>query len=275
MAWYLHVWGGVAAADSEKVVNPANNHTYQRIDTPMTWADAKANCEKLGGYLATVTSDSEEQFIVNSFNQKYESWLGATDAEVEGTWKWITGEKWGYTDWNPVEPNNKEGNENCLVYAGSFGHWLDYSCSYKVTLLCEWDAQSQYTLTVAKSGTGTGNVTASTGTLSWSGNTGTASYTTATSVILTATADSGSTFGGWTGCDSTSGNICAVNVTSSKTITVTFISADTGTNQGPEVRLQRRWHRRHPLAQQGNRHGIHLPHEGGRYHTHPWDTGDS
>ncbi|KJU81410.1 C-type lectin domain protein [Candidatus Magnetobacterium bavaricum] len=56
--------GGVATADSEKVVNPANNHTYQRIDTQMTWADAKANCEKLGGYLATVTSDSENKFLV-------------------------------------------------------------------------------------------------------------------------------------------------------------------------------------------------------------------
>ncbi|MBV6342446.1 C-type lectin domain-containing protein [Candidatus Magnetobacterium casense] len=58
--------GGVATADSEKVVNPANNHTYQRIDTQMTWADAKANCEKLGGYLATITSTDENKFLIDN-----------------------------------------------------------------------------------------------------------------------------------------------------------------------------------------------------------------
>ncbi|MBF0459720.1 MAG: hypothetical protein HQK99_17675, partial [Nitrospirae bacterium] len=71
-------------------------------------------------------------------------------------------------------------------------------------------APTSYTLTVTKSGTGSGTVTADSGTIAWSGSTGTASYTSGTSVVLTAAAISGSTFASWSGCDSSSGTQCTV-----------------------------------------------------------------
>jgi hypothetical protein len=39
---------------------------------------------------------------------------------------------------------------------------------------------------------------------------------------LTATANSGSTFGSWSGCDTTSGQACTVTMTSSRAVVVTF-----------------------------------------------------
>ena len=53
-------------------------------------------------------------------------------------------------------------------------------------------------LTVTKSGTGSGTVTTNVapGTLSWTGSTGTASYPGGTSVTLTASSETGSSFGG-------------------------------------------------------------------------------
>lgn len=91
-----------------------------------------------------------------------------------------------------------------------------------------------YTLTVTKPGTGRGIVTASSGTISWNGNTGTATYTGSTAVTLTAVAASanllvsGSTFGGWSGCDSTSVTTCTVTMSSAKTVTATFTGSSTG-----------------------------------------------
>ncbi|MBF0459683.1 MAG: hypothetical protein HQK99_17490 [Nitrospirae bacterium] len=79
-----------------------------------------------------------------------------------------------------------------------------------------------YTLTVAETGTGSGTVTTSSGSLSWSGTTGTASYTSGTSVTLTATPDSGSSFSSWTGCDSTSGSTCTVTMSAAKSVTAAF-----------------------------------------------------
>jgi hypothetical protein len=50
---------GVVHADSAKLVNPADGHSYQRFDTALYWNSAKAACAGLGGHLATVTSQAE------------------------------------------------------------------------------------------------------------------------------------------------------------------------------------------------------------------------
>jgi hypothetical protein len=72
-----------------------------------------------------------------------------------------------------------------------------------------------YVLTVTKAGTGSGNVTASPGTLTWNGNVGTATYDAGTKVTLTATANAGSTFIGWSASCSGTGN-CSVVISGSK-----------------------------------------------------------
>jgi uncharacterized repeat protein (TIGR02543 family) len=83
-------------------------------------------------------------------------------------------------------------------------------------------APVQYTLSVQKGGTGTGTVTG--GGISC-GATCSASYVSGTAVTLTASADAGSTFGSWTGCDSTVGAACGVTMTASRTVTATFAPA--------------------------------------------------
>ncbi|MBF0538812.1 MAG: DUF1566 domain-containing protein [Nitrospirae bacterium] len=77
-------------------------------------------------------------------------------------------------------------------------------------------------LAISLSGTGSGTVISSTGTIIWSNNTGTASYLPNTTVTLTATPNTTSTIGKWSGCDTVSSGQCTVKMMSNKTITVTF-----------------------------------------------------
>ena len=84
-----------------------------------------------------------------------------------------------------------------------------------------------YVLTVAKNGTGSGTVTNSPA--------GT-SFTAGTTVTLTATADTGSTFGGWGGACSGTAGTCTVTMSANRSVTATFtrktyaITSSTGSN---------------------------------------------
>ena len=93
-----------------------SGHCYLRIDQGMTWFEAKACCERLGGHLATITSHEEQNFIESLIagGKKHYYWLGGTDEKVEGEWVWITGEPWGYTNWFPGQPDNRSGIDGAV-----------------------------------------------------------------------------------------------------------------------------------------------------------------
>lgn len=78
------------------------------------------------------------------------------------------------------------------------------------------------TLTVTTSGGGSGTVTSSPSGINC-GTTCAAQFATGTTVTLTATPISPSTFGSWTNCDSPGGtNPCTVSLTADRSVTVTF-----------------------------------------------------
>ncbi len=91
-----------------------NGNVYYLYNTysACSWQDAQTFCESKGGYLATVTSEEEMAAIAPLLTNN--TWLGATDNALEGTWEWVTGESFSYTNWKDGEPNNKNGSENYL-----------------------------------------------------------------------------------------------------------------------------------------------------------------
>ena len=78
------------------------------------------------------------------------------------------------------------------------------------------------TLTATMAGTGSGTLTATGSGIACTGFTCTGTYNYGDSVTITAAAATGSTFTGWTGCDSTSGTTCTVSMISNKSVTATF-----------------------------------------------------
>lgn len=155
-----------AYAESLKVQNPINGHLYQRFDSTMTWHEGKGYCETLGGYLVTITSQSEQDFVYSNLisTSPNSVWLGGTDESAEGTWTWVTGEEWNYSNWGGGEPNDAEGTEEYLecfspldpVAYGREGSWNDEAeanhgacgwgpdCSeawWPRSTICEWEVQ--------------------------------------------------------------------------------------------------------------------------------------
>ena len=97
-----------------------NGHSYYRSTSSMTWTAARQACANMGGYLVTITSAAENNFVFNTWPS---GWIGFTDEAVEGQWRWVTGEPVTYTNWNGGEPNNA-GNEDYAQFVGG-GNWND------------------------------------------------------------------------------------------------------------------------------------------------------
>ena len=131
-----------------------NGHTYQLIEETLTWKEAKAKAEELGGHLATITSAEENSVLKNMVEQSGLSnvWLGGTDSATEGTtdgnWKWVTDEEFLYSDWGKIDSNSSEPNggtnENYLAfwtgYIGGNGiAWNDASGTGKYSFIVEFE----------------------------------------------------------------------------------------------------------------------------------------
>ena len=104
-----------------------DGHTYGFYSGRRTWAGAKEYAESLGGHLMTVTSEPEQNLILQFYSQHPEDkmWLGATNEETDEVWKWVTGETFGYDNWASEEPNNSGGTEHYLgTTAGNY--WNDF-----------------------------------------------------------------------------------------------------------------------------------------------------
>lgn len=102
-----------------------NGHTYARFDEVMTWEDAEAFCENAGGHLVTI-SGWREQLIVSELisDGAYSTyWLGATDKDWEGAWKWVTNEDFDWTNWHENQPDNDTNEYDSEDYLTTVGNW--------------------------------------------------------------------------------------------------------------------------------------------------------
>lgn len=100
-----------------------------------------AACTASAGHLATATSAGEAAVIASVQNPAQNPWIGATDAVVEGTFAWQTGEPFGFAAYAPGEPDDGGGTEDCLHLASSpdAGTWNDANCDGSSTTgrICE------------------------------------------------------------------------------------------------------------------------------------------
>lgn len=81
---------------------------------------------------------------------------------------------------------------------------------------------TQHTVTVTKSGSGSGTITADSGAISC-GSTCSSSYEYGTTVTLTASGSTGSTFTGWSGAGCSGTSSCVLNMTAARAVVATFV----------------------------------------------------
>ena len=127
-------------------------HSYKFIPKKESWNKAKVIAKEMGGYLASVTSDEENKFVVSLIkkasaerqDKNPEVWIGLNNDNEEKQWKWESGEKYDYTSWWDGEPNNWSNSESSVVInkqsmisPDSVGKWNDKPSDFKTYFIVE------------------------------------------------------------------------------------------------------------------------------------------
>ncbi|XP_015426684.1 PREDICTED: pulmonary surfactant-associated protein D-like [Myotis davidii] len=103
--------------------------------------EAQQVCAQAGGQLPSPRSAAENEALQQlvEFENKGAAYLSMTDAQTEGSFTYPGGEPLVYSNWNPGEPNNSGGNEDCVeIYTN--GRWNDRPCEEKRLVICEFCA---------------------------------------------------------------------------------------------------------------------------------------
>lgn len=140
---------------------PSNGHFYEYVPAlGISWIDARnaastKNYYGLKGYLATLTSADESQLA--GIQAPGAGWIGGSDSQIEGTWKWVTGPEglanggtgitfwigvangtatppFNFAFWNNGEPNQFGGANEDYAHitapgVGILGSWNDLTLS--------------------------------------------------------------------------------------------------------------------------------------------------
>lgn len=148
--------------NADKGYFPDLGNFYQNTTEFVSWSEASQNAANAGlnavpeitGHLATITSQAENDVIQGLLTSS--SWLGGSDDEIEGEWRWVEGPEAGeqfwqglvggtavngsYENWAAGEPNQffGPGNPENFAHMRADGFWNDLPESNNLNYIIEW-----------------------------------------------------------------------------------------------------------------------------------------
>ncbi|KAK2531290.1 macrophage mannose receptor 1 [Columba livia] len=113
-------------------------YCYSVGQLPATFSEAKQICEKNKGYLATVRDRYEQAFLTSviGFNPAKYFWIGLSDTEEQGTFRWASGDPVTFTHWNAGMPGGESGCV-AMITGTSAGLWDVLNCEETNMFLCK------------------------------------------------------------------------------------------------------------------------------------------
>ncbi|CAL1612102.1 unnamed protein product [Knipowitschia caucasica] len=110
---------------------------YLGSTTERNWSESRQFCQDQGADLVIITSVQEKDFISSIYKDR--RWIGLSDLQEEGVWRWVDGTKLTTSFWMSGEPNDTGTGEDCVEinYKGQLGRWNDENCGVAHQFICE------------------------------------------------------------------------------------------------------------------------------------------
>ena len=138
--WYIDTcmgynWG------TKNVLCELDEPFYRFIEGPLTWSQAKAECEKSGWQIVEIDSLEESEAVLIEMKKRTKIdkiWIGLSFTGKSGSWEWESGNPYTYASWQwaPNKPDNVGNNQDCAIM-NAMGKWDDFVCGETLSAICE------------------------------------------------------------------------------------------------------------------------------------------
>ncbi len=153
----LTLTGATTGAGSSAVYNASTDSYYTRVATALSWEAAMDNAQAsslngVSGTLAVIDSAAEQSYLWSL--SPTDNWIGASDKDNEGVWRWFNGDTAGsqfwtgaisgsavgglYANWSSGGEPNGGTNENYAHIRTGDGSWNDNSVPAMAGSWVEW-----------------------------------------------------------------------------------------------------------------------------------------
>ena len=106
-------------------VNPDNNKTYHLLSAS-SWEDAAFTARSLNGYLTTIDDVEENNWVFDTFasfeNQSRHLWIGLSDVQDEGIYRWHDGTPFLYRNWGVDQPTGGDDSDYVHIASTNMGN---------------------------------------------------------------------------------------------------------------------------------------------------------
>ncbi|HEX7478529.1 MAG TPA: C-type lectin domain-containing protein [Polyangiales bacterium] len=111
-------------------------HGYWMCPGPSSWNGAETSCQSVGLHLVSIDDQAEHDALWAQASAT-DTWIGYSDAALEGSWRWVDADPSTYTDWNIGAPSTSTASNCALMLASAGGSWSDAACSAQHAFTCE------------------------------------------------------------------------------------------------------------------------------------------
>ncbi|XP_017773828.1 PREDICTED: uncharacterized protein LOC108560683 isoform X2 [Nicrophorus vespilloides] len=140
---YYSSYGNYSALDNSHCIKSIG--MFRLIDVKENYSTAIDQCQKLGGDLAHILSESRTNALSNLVSNFVRDWykvafVGLDDTRREGLFETPLGDPitcYRFRAWGPGQPRNVMKSDDCVVL-DSKKTWKVISCSHTLPFLCEY-----------------------------------------------------------------------------------------------------------------------------------------
>ncbi|XP_075967259.1 CD209 antigen-like protein A isoform X2 [Anarhichas minor] len=105
-----------------------------------SWEESRKDCRDKGADLVIIDSLEVQKFISSIVTDR--TWIGLSDRDEEGTWKWVDGTPLTEAYWHAPPDNGGDnpplGEEDCVEIINDPGRkWNDLRCHRSLQWICE------------------------------------------------------------------------------------------------------------------------------------------